>query len=135
MGIEPFLVASTLELVIAQRLVRLLCTHCKRELDGAERADAELILPDHRGPLFGPVGCRECNGTGYSGRSGIFESMAMSASLRHAAGERASSQTLRDLAVAGGMVSLREDGLRLARDGKTSVVEVMRNTHSGTLGK
>ena len=135
MGIEPYLVASTLELVIAQRLVRLLCPHCKRELAGAERADAELVLPDHRGPLFGPVGCRECNGTGYSGRSGIFETMAMSGTLRHAAGEQASTQKLREVALGEGMVPLRDDGLRLAREGKTSVVEVMRNTHSGTLGK
>ncbi|HEX3133821.1 MAG TPA: GspE/PulE family protein [Planctomycetota bacterium] len=135
MGIEPYLVASTLELVVAQRLVRLLCVHCKRELSGAERDDALTVLPGHSGTLYGPVGCRECNGTGYSGRSGIFKSMAMSAALRHASGEHASGQALREVAVQEGLVSLRDDGLRLAREGKTSVVEVLRNTHSGTLGR
>ena len=135
MGIEPYLVASTIELVVAQRLVRLLCTHCKRELTDAERVDALAVLPGHNGSLYGPVGCRECNGTGYSGRSGIFESMAMSPTLRHAAGENTSSQALREVADGEGLVSLRDDGLRLAREGKTSVIEVLRNTHSGTLGR
>ncbi len=135
MGIEPYLVASTIELVVAQRLVRLLCTHCKCELTEAERVDALAVLPGHNGPLYGPVGCRECNGTGYRGRSGIFESMAMSPTLRHAAGENSSSQALREVADREGLVSLRDDGLRLAREGKTSVIEVLRNTHSGTLGR
>jgi general secretion pathway protein E/type IV pilus assembly protein PilB len=128
MGIEPYLVASTLELVIAQRLVRLLCPHCKRELAGAERDDALALLPGHMGHLFGPVGCRECSGTGYAGRSGIFETMAMSQTLRHAAGERTSSHVLRELAERDGLVSLRNDGLRLVAEGRTSVAEVLRNT-------
>lgn len=128
MGIEPYLVASTLELVVAQRLVRLLCPHCKRTLVEAERDGALALLSNHRGDLFGPVGCRECNGTGYAGRSGIFETMTMSPALRHAAGERVSSQTLREIAVSEGLVSLRDDGLRLAAAGRTSVAEVLRNT-------
>jgi type II secretory ATPase GspE/PulE/Tfp pilus assembly ATPase PilB-like protein len=133
MGIEPYLVGSTLELVIAQRLVRLLCTRCKRELAGAERAEALHVLPGHDGPIHGPVGCRECNGTGYSGRSGIFETMPMSTPLRHASGERASSQALHQVAEQEGLVSLRDDGLLLARQGRTSVAEVLRNTHAGSL--
>ena len=128
MGIEPYLVASTLELVVAQRLVRLLCAHCKRPLAGAERDDALALLPGHTGDLFGPVGCRECGGTGFAGRSGIFETMTMSPALRHAAGERVAAQTLRDLAVGEGLISLRLDGLRLAAAGRTSVAEVLRNT-------
>ena len=135
MGVEPYLVASTLELVVAQRLVRLLCTHCKRELTGAERSDALHELPGHDGPLFGPVGCRDCNGTGYSGRSGIFESMAMSPTLRHAAGEHVSVQVLRETAEREGLVSLRDDGMRLVREGRTAVAEVLRNTHSGALSR
>jgi type II secretory ATPase GspE/PulE/Tfp pilus assembly ATPase PilB-like protein len=135
MGIEPYLVASTLELVIAQRLVRLLCPTCKCALTDAERVDALAVLPGHTGPLYGPVGCRECNNTGYRGRSGIFETMPMSPTLRHVAGERASTQALREAADREGLVSLRDDGLRLAREGKTSVAEVLRNTHAGTLGQ
>ncbi len=137
MGIEPFLVASTLELVMAQRLVRLLCAHCKKPLDADARADAALVLPGFTGPVYGPgpdfKGCRECGGTGYSGRCGIFEMMPMTAELRHRAGERSSSQDLRRIANANGMVSLRDDGLRLVMEGRTSVEEVLRNTHDGAL--
>jgi type II secretory ATPase GspE/PulE/Tfp pilus assembly ATPase PilB-like protein len=133
MGIEPYLVASTLELVMAQRLVRLLCPACKRALAGPERTDALRAIPGFDGAVFGPVGCHDCGGFGYSGRSGIFEMMPMSPALRHAAGERGSSQELRELAEREGLVSLRDDGLRLVREGRTSVAEVLRNTHQGIL--
>ena len=135
MGIEPYLVASTLELVVAQRLVRLLCVHCKRELAGEERVNALHELPGFAGPLYGPLGCRACNGTGYHGRSGIFETMVMSPALRHASGERVGGQALRQTAEQEGLVSLRDDGLNLVRQGKTAVVEVLRNTHSGNLAR
>ncbi len=135
MGVEPYLVASTIELVIAQRLVRLLCPHCKVPLKPDERADALRLLPGFTGDLFGPGGCRVCGGSGYSGRSGIFETMAITPTLRHAAGQRASTQALRELAEQEGMVSLREDGFRLVREGRTSVAEVLRNTHAGALGR
>jgi type II secretory ATPase GspE/PulE/Tfp pilus assembly ATPase PilB-like protein len=135
MGIEPYLVASTLELVVAQRLVRLLCPRCKAELAGAELDDARRLLPGHHGAVFGPVGCRECNGTGYSGRSGIVETMPMSPAMRHAAGLRGSNQELRRVAEQEGLVSLREDGFRLVREGRTSIAEVLRNTHDGALAR
>ena len=134
MGVEPFLVASTLELVIAQRLVRLLCTRCKSELSGTARDEALVHLPGHDGPLYGPVGCRHCNGTGFSGRSGIFETMPMSPSLRHAAGQRLGGHELRTVAERDGLCALRSDGFRLVRSGKTSLEEVLRNTHDGALG-
>ncbi len=133
MGIEPYLVASTLELVVAQRLVRLLCTKCKKPLAGAERDDALMMLPGHSGDIFGPQGCRECNQTGYSGRNAIVETMPMSPALRHAASERASTQKLRDTAVKEGLLSLRDGGLELVRDGRTSLAEILRNTHAGNL--
>ena len=120
--------ASTLELVIAQRLVRLLCPHCKRPLEGSERDDTLALLPGRQGTPHGPVGCRECSGTGYAGRSGIFETMTMSPDLRHAAGERVPSQTLRGIAEREGLVSLREDGLHLVASGRTSLAEVLRST-------
>ncbi len=132
MGVEPYLVASTLELVVAQRLVRLLCPTCKREQDGPARADALLLLPGHDGPVFDPVGCRACNGTGYRGRSGLFESMALGQSLRHAAGLRTPTHELRRLALAEGMTGLRASGLALVREGRTALAEVLRNTHAGT---
>ncbi len=135
MGVEPYLVASTLELVIAQRLVRLLCSHCKKPLTGAQRDDALTVLNGHHGDIFGPVGCRQCNGTGYSGRSAIVETMPMSPILRHAASERASTQKLRDTAHNEGLISLRDDGLRLVCEGRTSLAEVLRNTHAGTIGQ
>jgi len=137
MGVEPFLVASTLELVMAQRLVRLLCSHCKEPLDASARLDAARVLSGFDGPVYGPghasKGCRECGGTGYKGRCGIFEMMPMTAQLRHLAGERSTSQALRKIANANGMVSLRDDGLRLVKEGRTSVEEVLRNTHDGEL--
>jgi type II secretory ATPase GspE/PulE/Tfp pilus assembly ATPase PilB-like protein len=132
MGVEPYLVASTLELVVAQRLVRLLCPRCQRALDGAERADALRLLPGHDGPVYGPAGCHECNNTGYRGRSGLFESMALDQSLRHAAGLRTPTHELRRLALAAGMTGLRASGLQLVRDGRTSLPEVLRNTHAGS---
>jgi general secretion pathway protein E len=128
MGIEPYLVASTLELTIAQRLVRLLCTHCKQPVHGADYDNALSILDNFTGELFGPVGCRHCNGTGFHGRCAIVESMPMNDTLRHAAGERAATQKLRELAINDGMISLRADGLRLVKEGRTSLAEVLRNT-------
>jgi type II secretory ATPase GspE/PulE/Tfp pilus assembly ATPase PilB-like protein len=92
------------------------------------------MLPGHNGDVFGPVGCRTCNHTGYSGRSAITETMPMSPKLRHAASERASTQLLRDTAMGEGLISLREGGLRLVREGTTSLAEILRNTHAGTLG-
>jgi type II secretory ATPase GspE/PulE/Tfp pilus assembly ATPase PilB-like protein len=133
MGVEPYLVASTLELVVAQRLVRLLCTHCKVAMTGAEEADARRLLPGHQGLVYAAGGCRECNGTGYSGRSGIVETMPMSPAMRHASGLRASSIELRRTAEQEGLVSLREDGFRVVREGRTSIAEVLRNTHDGAL--
>ena len=135
MGVEPFLVASTLELVVAQRLVRLLCRHCKRPLDGAARDEALALLPGHTGAVFGPVGCRECAATGYRGRSGIFETMPMSPALRHAAGQRVGGHALRTVAEGEGLRPLRDDGLRLVREGLTSIEEVLRNTHDGALAR
>lgn len=133
MGIEPYLVASTLELVVAQRLVRLLCPQCKQALSGQALADARALLGDAEAVVYGPCGCRACNGIGFQGRSGIFESMAISQALRHATSEQVSSQELRRLAEQDGLQSLRADGLRLVRAGKTSIEEVLRNTHDGSL--
>jgi type II secretory ATPase GspE/PulE/Tfp pilus assembly ATPase PilB-like protein len=133
MGIEPYLVASTLELVVAQRLVRVLCMECRKELSGQKLSDARSVLGDAQAVVYGPGGCRACNGIGFRGRSGIFESMAISPALRHATGQQVSSQELRQIAEQEGLRSLRADGLRLVAEGKTSIEEVLRNTHDGSL--
>jgi type II secretory ATPase GspE/PulE/Tfp pilus assembly ATPase PilB-like protein len=129
MGIEPYLVASSVEVVVAQRLVRIICPQCRREMP----ADEVKRLRDELGDLIPPVlyhgaGCRNCQQTGYRGRTGIFEVMAVSDEIRSLILHRAPSHELRKVATKQGMKSLREDGWRLVREGRTTVDEVMRNT-------
>ncbi|MEL7087085.1 MAG: GspE/PulE family protein [Planctomycetota bacterium] len=129
MGVEPFLVASSLETVVAQRLVRLICPDCKTSIpiDDAPHLRDELgsDLPD---TLYHGTGCTACHGTGYRGRKGIFEIMPMTDELRAQVTERTSSQDIRRIAMTQGMKSLREDGWRLIRDGRTTLEEVLRVT-------
>ncbi|WP_428937143.1 GspE/PulE family protein [Fontivita pretiosa] len=129
MGVEPYLVASSLEVVVAQRLVRLICPQCKHQVDESE----VKLLREEFGELVPPVlyrgsGCRNCQGTGYRGRQGIFEMMAVSDEIRSLILHRAPAHELRKVAVRQGMRSLREDGWRVVREGRTTVEEVMRNT-------
>ena len=129
MGIEPYLVASTLEGVIAQRLVRMICPDCAEEYkpENPERLKAELggFLPER---FMKGKGCPKCQGMGYLGRKGIFEQMVVSHDLRHAITEGASHGTIRDLALKNGMKTLREDGLRYLKEGRTTVTELLRLT-------
>lgn len=129
MGIEPYLVASSLEAVLAQRLVRLICPACKEKLSeydaGILRKEYGSELPAE---LFRGKGCRECQGTGYRGRTGVFEFMRITDDVRSLMLERASSRGIRDAAVQQGMHSLREDGWRLVKEGITTVEEVVRVT-------
>jgi general secretion pathway protein E/type IV pilus assembly protein PilB len=135
MGIEPYLVASSLEVVVAQRLVRVICKQCKQEVPDSETK----IIREEFGDLVPPVlyrgaGCRNCQGTGYRGRQGIFEMMAISNEIRSMILERVPSHHLRQVAVKEGMTSLRTDGWRIIRDGRTTVDEVMRNTKDEETG-
>lgn len=129
MGIEPYLVASSLEMVLAQRLVRLICPHCK---EAFEPEDTEALRGEFGGDvpdlLYRGRGCRECQDTGYHGRTGIFEMMTVNETIRAMILERASSGDIRKEAARHGMKSLREDGWRLVRSGKTSLAEVLRAT-------
>jgi general secretion pathway protein E/type IV pilus assembly protein PilB len=129
MGVEPFLVASSLEMVVAQRLVRLICQACKEAIPihDAKRIRSEYgsDLPD---ALYHGRGCSKCSGTGYRGRKGIFELMPMSDELRHHVTENASAQVIRRTAIEQGMSSLRQDGWRLIQLGMTTVEEVLRVT-------
>ncbi len=122
MGVEPFLVASAMDCVIAQRLVRALCADCK-----APSAIEMPPGPDGRSPtVFEPVGCPRCFGTGYRGRLGVFEVMAVTDEIRSAALRLASSEEIGHIAVEQGMTRLRDDGLAKVRSGETSLAEVAR---------
>jgi type IV pilus assembly protein PilB len=127
MGIEPFLVASALDCVLAQRLARMLCANCKqRAIVPADvlRESGYKVLVDLE--AYEPVGCRRCSGTGYRGRLGIYEVMTLSSDIRRMALERRSSDEIREVAVREGMRRLREDGLEKVRQGLTSVAEIAR---------
>ncbi len=129
MGIEPYLVSSSLELVAAQRLVRLICPKCKEQTPPEEVAKLRLEfgeeVPDE---IYRGKGCRNCQGTGYRGRQGLFELMPITDDIRALIIERTSSRIIRRVAVQQGMSSLREDGWRLIREGKTTPEEVLRMT-------
>lgn len=130
MGVEPFLVASTVEAVMAQRLVRRLCKDCKEEYS-PKREDLPSDFPweklDGR-PLFRSVGCRACRKVGYSGRMGVYELLVSSESIRQLAHDRVSSWDIRKAALADGMRTLRMDAWDKAIAGGTSIDEVVRLT-------
>jgi type IV pilus assembly protein PilB len=129
MGIEPFLTASALDTVVAQRLVRTLCGHCKR---GAVLASDALSAAgfDVSSDIdaFEPVGCARCGHTGYKGRIGVYEVMPVSDEIRALTIGRASADEIEDVAVAQGMRRMREDGFGQVRRGTTSITEVARVT-------
>jgi type IV pilus assembly protein PilB len=132
MGIEPFLVASAIDCIVAQRLTRTLCHHCKRRtiLSGSVMRDHGFgALADIE--AYEPVGCSRCGGSGYRGRTGLYEVMAISEEIRGLAIERASADRIATVAVKQGMRRLREDGLEKVRQGRTSIAEVARVTSSG----
>jgi len=136
MGIEPFLVASTVEGVMAQRLVRRLCKHCK-EAYHPTREELPSDFPYDAlgdGVLYRNVGCRECRGVGYTGRMGIYELMVTTEEIRQLAHDRVSSFIIRQAALRGGMKTLRMDAWRKTLEGSTSVDEVLRSTKGDTLG-
>jgi type IV pilus assembly protein PilB len=131
MGIEAFNVASAVNLVVAQRLVRRVCTSCKAP---ATYNDAELkslctdIEPLRRIQFFKGTGCEQCGGTGYKGRAGLYEVMAMSPALRRMVLTGASTVELRDQAVSEGMLTLRMDGMVKLGKGITTLEEVVKET-------
>jgi general secretion pathway protein E/type IV pilus assembly protein PilB len=135
MGVEPYLVASSVEMVLAQRLVRLVCKHCKEMIPTPDydvlRREFGDVVPEQ---MAKGKGCRNCQNTGYRGRQGVFEMMPVSEEIRELIIERTSSQAVRRVAVEQGMKSLREDGWRLIREGKTTVEEVMRLTKDEAAG-
>jgi type IV pilus assembly protein PilB len=128
MGIEPFLVSSAIDCIVAQRLVRMLCTHCKRVMN-----ISELVLEEHGltgVKPFEPVGCSRCGGSGYRGRLGLYEVMVVSERIRGLILERASVDEMVKVAMSEGMHRLRDDGMAKVREGLTSIAEVERITAS-----
>ncbi len=128
MGIEPFLVSSAIDCIVAQRLVRMLCKHCKRPLSVSESVLAEHGLTGVE--TFEPVGCSRCGGSGYRGRMGLYEVMSVSERIRGLILERASVDEMVAVAVGEGMLRLRDDGLQKVREGLTSIAEIERMTAS-----
>ncbi|MBI5101783.1 MAG: type II secretion system ATPase GspE [Nitrospirae bacterium] len=132
MGVEPFLVASSLAGVLAQRLVRVVCPHCREayEPSVSERKYFEE-LPGGKSDnflLYRGGGCDKCNGQGYLGRTGIFELLVMDGNCRKLITERPDARLLRDAAIASGMSTLRADGFEKALGGITTLEEVLRVT-------
>jgi len=129
MGVESYLVASVLEGVLAQRLVRRICPAC-RVPDAPSRADLDAL--GVKGPIGAPLfrgkGCDECRGTGYRGRSGIYELFVIDEDARSLMLRRASTRDIRQHAIARGMVTLRMDGFKRALEGVTTVEEILRVT-------
>ena len=130
MGIEGFLVSSSLIGVLAQRLVRVICPTCKEPyIPQQEIVDKISFLADT--VTYHGTGCDECRGTGYRGRTGIFELMVINEEIRRLVLERASSDRIRQKAVAGGMQILRESGLQKVKEGITTIEEVLRVAQEG----
>jgi type IV pilus assembly protein PilB len=128
MSIEPFLVSSAIDCVVAQRLVRMLCTHCKRPQQLSEAVLTEHGLTGAQ-PLEA-VGCSRCGGSGYRGRVGVYEVMSVDERIRTLVLEHGSVDEIAAAAEQGGMARLREDGMQKVRAGVTSIAEVERMTSS-----
>jgi len=131
MGIEPFLVSTSVNLICAQRLVRRLCAQCKEEIHMPPSALVDIgFSPDESGriKLHKGKGCQNCNNTGYKGRLGLYEVMEISEGIREMILTGASALELRRKAIDEGMISLRLSGLHKIREGLTTVEEVLRET-------
>jgi type IV pilus assembly protein PilB len=130
MEVEPYLVASAIDCVVAQRLLRKLCDRCREGYAPTEAQLVEAGFPEYQWEeidvLHRPVGCQNCSKTGYRGRIGLYEVMQVTEEIERMAVERSSSETMRQLAIEQGMQTLRQDGLEKARLGMTSIEEVLR---------
>ncbi|HSP92897.1 MAG TPA: ATPase, T2SS/T4P/T4SS family, partial [Vicinamibacterales bacterium] len=127
MGVEPYLLASTMAGVIAQRLVRLVCHACKAPVSypAATLAKVGLSSADNVAFVKG-AGCEACGETGYRGRTGVFEILTIDAAMHDLIGDRADSRRIRDTAARGGFKSIRDDALSKAVLGQTTLDEVIR---------
>ena len=135
MKIEPFLVASTVNIAIAQRLVRKICPDCKheREFSDAERASLSDTLPkkliEGIKCVYEGKGCEECGNTGYRGRTVIGEVLVVDDEIREVMLRKGSASEIKQIAVKNGMTTMVEDGIRKSITGETTLQEVLRVTH------
>jgi type IV pilus assembly protein PilB len=131
MGIPPFLITATVESILAQRLVRKICTECRTQFEPSDELLMELQLPlsqARKYKFYYGKGCQRCNNTGYKGRTGLYELMDINDDIRDMITSDASVDDMRNLARSQGMTSLREAGLKLIFDGVTTIDEVVRET-------
>ncbi len=130
MGIEPFLVASSINLIVAQRLVRRLCSKCRMEVRLHQETLNELGIQESPDELsvFQARGCVSCNNTGYSGRQGIYEVMIVTPEIREMIVDRRSTAEIKQASIKNGMLTLRADGLHKFKRGVTSLEEILRET-------
>ncbi|HEY5654151.1 MAG TPA: GspE/PulE family protein [Pontiella sp.] len=137
MGIEPFLVASSVEGIVAQRLVRGLCPACRKPMEVDEEFLKEQGFPVARlakeGPIYEAVGCDECRGNGYKGRTGIFEILSVTDEIRPLIIAHSSASTIKKTALGQGMKTLREDGWDKVLAGVTTIDEILRVTEEDEL--
>jgi general secretion pathway protein E len=132
LGIDPFLISSTLIAVISQRMARVTCNYCKKEkpLTVEEKAIYEAEMKEEAPVGYIGNGCSFCAHTGFLGRTGIFELLVMTEEIRNAIHKNASHDEIRNMAIKQGMNSLKKDGMLKVKNGITSVTEIMRCVHS-----
>jgi type IV pilus assembly protein PilB len=131
MGVQPFLITATLEAILAQRLVRKICTECRTEFEPSDELLMELQLPIEQARQYSfyyGKGCTRCNNSGYKGRTGIYELLEVTDDVRDMITSDASVDDIRNFARSQGMTTLREAGLKLIFDGVTTIDEVVRET-------
>lgn len=135
MKIEPFLIASTVNIAIAQRLVRKICKDCKvkKKITDAEFKSLSEVLPpeilgSHR-EFYEGKGCKECDDSGYKGRIGIYEILEIADEVREAIMRRADAGEIQKIAIKNGMITMLQDGFQKAVDGVTTIEEILRVIH------
>ena len=136
MGVKPFLVASAVQAVMAQRLIRVICEKCKQPYT-PEPAELKMVGIEEQAirgkTLYRPVGCKECRNEGYRGRMGVYELFELNTSIRELTLNKASTMRLREEARLSGMTTLQEDGVRKVLEGKSTIEEVLSITHRDDL--
>lgn len=137
MGIEPFLVATTVNVIIAQRLLRKICSNCRYSYE-IDRSELEKFFSKKlldkafktakKIRVYKGKGCPVCHGTGYQDRMGIFETMIINEKVREAIVEKKDAETINKIAIESGMMTMIEDGLNKIKKGETTIEEVLRVT-------
>jgi type II secretory ATPase GspE/PulE/Tfp pilus assembly ATPase PilB-like protein len=128
MGIEPYLLASTINGILAQRLVRRTCESCRKATPVPEK-HRHLFGKDQPDVIYHGAGCTECRGLGYKGRVGVFELLTLNSDLRRLINARATEEAILEAARANGLSTLREQALELVRQGVTTIDEITRVFH------